>query len=106
MKVFLQGDSYAPVGFCLTGGPIFLEETNQYKMGEAGQRKHSLFLDDLKPLSRKPSGTRDRKENYCKASMDTGACYGGKKYGEIVFRVGKMIVSLFTAKKLVHLLVL
>ena len=23
--------------------------------------------------------------------MDTGACYGGKKYGEIVFRVGKMI---------------
>ena len=67
MKVFLQGDSYAPVGFCLTGGPIFLEETNQYKMGEAGQRKHSLFLDDLKPLSRKPSGTRDRKENYCKS---------------------------------------
>ena len=53
-KGFLQGDSYSPVGFCLTEVPIvmLLEETDGYRMGAAGERNikrtHSLFIDDLK----------------------------------------------------------
>ena len=52
-KGFLQGDSYSPVGFCLTEIPIamMLEETDGYKMGQPGERDlkktHSLFIDDL-----------------------------------------------------------
>jgi hypothetical protein len=36
-KGFLQGDSYSPVGFCLTEIPItmMLEETDAYKIGQS-----------------------------------------------------------------------
>ena len=53
-KGFLQGDSYSPVGFCLTELPIsmLIEETDGYTMGqrdkERVKRTHSLFIDDLK----------------------------------------------------------
>ena len=35
LKGFLQGDSYSPVGFCLTEMPIamLLDETEGYKLG-------------------------------------------------------------------------
>ena len=51
---FLQGDSYSPVGFCLTEIPtaMLLEGTEGYRMGPPGNREvirtHSLFIDDLK----------------------------------------------------------
>ena len=51
---FLQGDSYSPVGFCLTEIPvcILLSQTRGYRMGPPGEREvnrtHSLFIDDLK----------------------------------------------------------
>ena len=40
-KGFLQGDSYSPVGFCLTEVPVamFLEEVDSYRMGLPGERK-------------------------------------------------------------------
>ena len=53
-KGFLQGDSYSPVGFCLTEIPISMciEETDGYTMGqrdkERVKRTHSLFIDNLK----------------------------------------------------------
>jgi hypothetical protein len=53
INIFLQCDSYSPVGFCLTEIPIamMLEETDGYKMGQPGERDlkktHSLFIDDL-----------------------------------------------------------
>ena len=51
---FLQGDSYSPVGFCITEIPvcILLQHSGGYRMGEPGnrvvKRTHSLFVDDLK----------------------------------------------------------
>ena len=51
---FLQGDSYSPVGFCITEIPvcILLQHSRGYRMGEPGnrvvRRTHSLFVDDLK----------------------------------------------------------
>ena len=54
MKGFLQGDSYSPVGFCLTEVPVamLIEEADGYPMGQSSevrvQRTHSLFFDDLK----------------------------------------------------------
>ena len=53
-KGFLQGDSYSPVGFCLTEVPIamMLEKIDGYKMGQPGERDltrtHSFFIGDLK----------------------------------------------------------
>ena len=53
-KGFLQGDTYSPIGFCLTEIPVMmmLQETDGYKMGLPGDRQltrtHSLFIDDLK----------------------------------------------------------
>ena len=53
-KGFLQGDSYSPVGFCLSEIPVtmLLMDTAGYRMGQPGMREcsrtHSLFIDDLK----------------------------------------------------------
>ena len=53
-REFLQGDSYSPVGFCLTEIPIalLLEGTEGYRMDPPGNREvirtHSIFIDDLK----------------------------------------------------------
>ena len=54
VKGFLQGDSYSPVGFCLTEAPVamLIEESDGYKMGQKGEKRmkrmHSVFVDDLK----------------------------------------------------------
>ena len=51
-KGFLQGDSYSPVGFCLTEVPVamLLEQNDVYKVGKPGERNHKrthcLFVDD------------------------------------------------------------
>ena len=97
LKGFLQGDSYAPVGFCLTEVSVsmLLEETDGYKMGQKDEervkRTHSLFIDDLKTYQENQQKLEIANETIVKASMDTGACYGVKKCAEIVFKKGKMI---------------
>ena len=51
---FLQGDSYSPVGFCISEIPVclLLQQSKGYRMGPLGcrdiSRTHSLFVDDLK----------------------------------------------------------
>ena len=94
---FLQGDSYSPVGFCLTEIPIamLLEGTEGYRMGPPGNREvirtHSLFIDDLKVYQENHARLEVANETIVLASLDTGACYGVKKCAEIVFKRGKMI---------------
>ena len=96
-KGFLQGDSYSPVGFCLSEVPVgmLLEDTEGYLMGEPGNRSlkrtHSLFIDDLKVYQRDHNKLKIANEVIVKASQDTGACYGVKKCAEIVFERGRMI---------------
>ena len=52
---FLQGDSYSPVGFCISEIPVckLLQQSKGYRMGASGNRSissrtHNLFIDDLK----------------------------------------------------------
>ena len=96
-KGFLQGDSYSPVGFCLTEVPIsmLIEETDGYSVArrdkERVERTHNLFIDDLKIYQEGHRKLDVVNEMVVKASVDTGACYGVKKCAEIVFRKGKMI---------------
>ena len=94
---FLQGDSYSPVGFCLSEIPVckLLQETKGYRMGEPGNRKikrtHSLFVDDLKVYQESHEILKDVNEMIVQASHDTGAMYGVEKCAEIVFERGKMV---------------
>ena len=94
---FLQGDSYSPVGFCLTEIPVamLLEGPEGYRMGPPGNREvirtHSLFIDDLKVYQENHARLEVVNETIVQASLDTGACYGVKKCAEIVFKRGKMI---------------
>ena len=97
LKGFSQGDSYSPVGFCLTEVPIamLLDETEGYKLGQLGRRcikgTPSLFIDDLMVYQENHLKLDIANETIVKTSMDTGACYGVKKCAEIVFRKGKMV---------------
>ena len=97
VRGFLQGDSYSPVGFCLTEvtAAMLMEKTDGYMMGQEGERgvkrTHSLFVDDLKVYQENHKKVEVVNEIIVKASMDTGACYGMKKYVEIVFKKGKMV---------------
>ena len=76
---FLQGDSYSPVGFCLSEVPIgmLLSETRGYRMGIPGdrimKRTHSLFIDDLKVYQEKHSNLEAVNETIVKANHDSGA---------------------------------
>ena len=94
---FLQGDSYSPVGFCLTGIPvcILLSETRGYKMGPPGKREvkrtPSLFIGDLKVYQEGHQQLVAVNEMLIQANNDTGACYGTFKCAEIVFEHGKMV---------------
>ena len=96
---FLQGDSFSPVGFCLTEVPVamLMEGSDGYKMGKGGdrvvKRTHSFFIDDLKIYQETHQKLQIVNEMIVKASMDTGACYGVKKCAEIVFIKGKMVKS-------------
>ena len=94
---FLQGDSYSPVGFCLTEIPvcILLSQTRGYRMGPPGEREvnrtHSLFIDDLKVYQESHQQLVAVNEMLVQASHDTGACYGISKCAEIVFEHGRMV---------------
>ena len=96
-KGFLQGDSYSPVGFCLTEVPIgeLLKKSRGYAMtrGEDSEvrRTHSLFIDDLKIYASGHEQLKVMNETIVLASEDTGAMYGVKKCAEIVYRRGKMV---------------
>ena len=111
-KGILQGDSYSPVGFCLTEVPIsmLIEEIDEHPMGqkykERVKRTHSRFIDDLNFYQESQRKLEVVNEMIVKVSMDTGACYGVKKCAEIVFRKGKMIngegLTVLEEKKWMH----
>jgi len=94
---FLQGDSYSPVGFCITEIPvcILLQHSKGYWMGEPGNRivsrTHSLFVDDLKAYQESHIILKEVNEVIVQASYDTGAYYGVSKCAEMVFEHGKMV---------------
>ena len=94
---FLQGDSYSPVGFCLTEVPVgkLLKASKGYKMGRPGQRNinrtHSLFIDDLKTYQEYHKTLQIVNETIVQASNDTRACYGVSKCAEIIFERGQMV---------------
>ena len=94
---FLQGDSYSPMGFCLTEVPItmLLDGTKGYRMGPPRnrdvKRTHNLFIDDLKVYQESHEKMLMVNDTIVQASVDTGACYGVKKCTEIVFKQGKMV---------------
>ena len=94
---FLQGDSYSPVGFCISEIPVcrLLQRNTGYRMGSPGgrdvSRTHSLFVDDLKVYQESHEILKEVNEAIVQASHDTGACYGISKCAEIIFERGKMI---------------
>ena len=94
---FLQGDSYSPVGFCISEIPVskLLQQSKGYRMGAPGNRSisrtHSLFIDDLKQYQESHEIIKEVNEIIVQASLDTGACYGVAKRAEIVFERGKMV---------------
>ena len=97
-KGFLQGDSYSPIGFCLTEVPIalLLSRCKGYKLGfdESGEevrRTHSYFIDDLKVYAGSRQEQEIMNDIIVNASCDTGALYGVKKCAEIEFVRGKMV---------------
>ena len=94
---FLQGDSYSPVGLCISEIPVCrLPQHNRgYRMGPPGSRDfsrtHSLFVDDLKVYKESHEILRHVNEVIGKASHDAGACYEVLKCAEVVFELGKMV---------------
>ena len=95
---FLQGDSFSPVGFCLTEVPIgmMLEEAAGYKKGGGGgerdcKRTLILFIDDLKVYSSGHQKMQIVNETITRASSDVGAAYGVKKCAKIVIERGVMV---------------
>ena len=94
---FLQGDSYSPVGFCISEIPVcrLLQQSRGYRMGPPGSRDvsrtHSLFVDDLKVYQESHEILRDVNEVIVQASHDRGACYGVSNCAEVVFKHGKMV---------------
>ena len=94
---FLRGDSYSPVGFCISEIPVcrLLQQNRGYRMGPPGtrdvSRTHSLFVDDLKGYQESHEIIRDVNKVIVQASHDTGACYGVSKCAEAVFKRGKMV---------------
>ena len=94
---FLQGDSYSPVGFCISEIPVckLLQHSKGYRMGAPGNRSisrtHSPFIDDLKQYQESYEIINKVNEIIVQASLDTGACYGVAKCVEIVSESGKMV---------------
>ena len=94
---FLQGDSYLPVGFCISEIPVcrLLQQSRGYRMGPPGgrdvSRMHSLFVDDLKVYQESHEILKKVNEAIVQASHDTGACYRISKCAEIIFERSKMI---------------
>ena len=87
---FLQGDSYSPVGFCISEIPV-CKLLQQSKVNRNISRTHSLFINDLKQYQGNHEIIKKVNEIIVQASLDTGACYGVAKCAEIVFERGKMV---------------
>ena len=93
---FLQGDSYSPVGFCLSEVPVckLLQETKSYRMGQPGKKEvkwtPSLFIDDLKVYQEIHKILKDFNETIVQASHDTGTCYGVAKCAELSSKEERM----------------
>ena len=74
---FLRGDSYSPVGFCISEIPVcrLLQQSRGYRMGPTGSRDvsrtHRLFIDDLKVYQESHEILRDVNEVIVQASHDT-----------------------------------
>ena len=94
---FLEGDSYSPIGFCISEIPVckLLQQSKGYRMGVPGNRNisrtHSLFIDDLKQYQESHEIMKEVNEITVQANLDTGACYGVAMCAEIVFGRGKMV---------------
>ena len=94
---FLQGDSYSPVGFCISEIPVcqLLQQNRGHRMGLPGSRDvsrtHSLFADDLKVHQESHEILRDLNQVIVQASHNKGACYEVSKCAEIIFERGKMV---------------
>ena len=95
---FLQVDSYAAIGFCLTEVPIaeLIKKGKGYQIGinEQGElvsRTHSFIIDDLKLYAGSRLELETMNEIIVTASSDTGALYGVNKCVEIEVRYGKMV---------------
>ena len=94
-----QGDSYSPVGFCMSEIPVrkLPQESKGYRMAQPGKRDvkntHSLFVDDLKVYQESHKTLKDINEMIVQASNDAGACYGVAKCAEVVFKRRKMVKS-------------
>ena len=94
---FRQGESYSPVGFCLSEVRVckLLQETKGYGMSQPGKsevkRTHSFFIDVLKVYQESHKILKDVNETIVQASHDTGACYGVAKSAEVIFKKGKMV---------------
>ena len=88
VDVFLQGDSYSPVGFCLTEVPIgeLISGSKGYAMGGTGRRNvkrtHRLFID-LKVYASRQENLKLVNDTIVNASSDTGALYGVKRCAEV-----------------------
>ena len=92
---FLQGDSYSPVGFCISRIPacILIQHSRGYRMGEqdnrVAKRTHSLFVDNLKVYQESHNALINVNEIIVQASHETGACYGVSKCAEIIFEMAR-----------------
>ena len=69
---FLQGDSYSPMGFCVS-------EISKNTVGTTRKRRYkayySLFVDDLKVYLKSHKILKDVNQTIVQAINDTGACY-------------------------------
>ena len=69
---FLQGDSYSPMGFCIS-------EISKNTVGTTRKRRYeayyNLFVDDLKVYLKSHKTLKDVNQTIVQAINDTEACY-------------------------------
>jgi hypothetical protein len=94
---FFQGDSFSPVGFCVTEIPlgIMLERMPGYMMGAPKNRNTKVnrfyFIDDLKVVQGSEADLKRANSIIGKVSEDMGMRFGISKCAEIVYERGKMV---------------
>ena len=80
-----EGDSYSPVGFCISEIPVckLLQQSKGYRMGAPRNRSisrtHSLYIDDLKKYQESQEIIKEVNQIIVQANLDTGAPYGVAK---------------------------
>jgi hypothetical protein len=94
---FFQGDSFSPVGFCVTEIPLamMLQRMPGYGMGECHQRDVKVnrfyFIDDLKLVQGSEADLKRANGMVKTISNDMGMKFGVSKCAEIVYHRGKMV---------------